>query len=99
MEDELRQASDFGDYGKAESLEDDREFLLNEIKTATGLGGRSRKTPSGQERARTNIQTSISNTIKRAAKSDSELGRHLKSAIKTGSLCSYQPEIEIAWQL
>ncbi|HZA24993.1 MAG TPA: hypothetical protein VFA32_20765 [Dehalococcoidia bacterium] len=99
IEAETQEASDNGDFGKVEVLEEEREALMTEIKAATGLGGRTRRAPSGDERARINVRMNISNAAGRIAKSDAALARHLDTAIKTGSLCSYEPETPIPWQL
>ncbi len=89
LEEELEEAETFNDQGKATMLRAELDALIDELKRATGLGGRSRKAASEAERARLNVQRTIKAAVKRIAEQDRALGRHLDVAVKTGTFCSY----------
>jgi hypothetical protein len=71
--------------------------LLEEMRKATGLGGRARKMGDAAERARSAVTWRIRNAIKKIEPAHSALARHLANSIKTGVFCSYTPEKETNW--
>jgi non-specific serine/threonine protein kinase len=91
LEEEIDEAETFNDEGRATRLRAEFDALVDELKRATGLGGRSRKAASESERARLNVQRTIKAAIKRLFDADHALGRHLDETIKTGTYCSYVP--------
>jgi predicted ATPase len=91
LEEEIEEAETFNDEGRATRLRAESDALVEELKRATGLGGRSRKAASESERARLNVQRTIKAAIKRLFDADHALGRHLDEAVKTGTYCSYVP--------
>ncbi len=94
---ELEKAAQAHDPARAERLEEERDCLLEEIKKATGLGGRTRKIGAAAERARTAVTWRIRHAIKRLEQAHPALARHLANAIRTGAYCSYQPEKASRW--
>ena len=68
------------------------EQLRRELGRAFGLGRRPRRAASATERARVNVQRRLKSAIARIRKEHFTLGRHLESAVRTGTFCSYQPE-------
>lgn len=89
---ELAEADEWSDTGRAENARIEREALLDEIGRASGLAGRIRVTGSSQERARVAVRKAISTAIARIAEVDSDLAQHLRNSVRTGLLCSYEPE-------
>jgi TolB-like protein len=97
IEAELAEAESANDPGRAGRLEEERERLLDEIRKATGLGGRDRKMGDSAERARTAVTWRIRHAIKKLETAHPALARHLRLSIKTGVFCSYTPEKETRW--
>jgi TolB-like protein len=97
LESELTEAAAANDPGRAERLEEERERLLDEMRKATGLGGRNRKMGDAAERARSAVTWRIRNAIKKLEPAHPALARHLGHSIKTGVFCSYTPEKETRW--
>jgi hypothetical protein len=94
---ELEEAEDWADAGRISALKSERDALLDEVATATGLGGRLRFTGSSAERARVAVQKAITAGINRIATVDPSLASHLRSSIRTGQLCSYEPDDDRAY--
>jgi tetratricopeptide (TPR) repeat protein len=92
LREELEEAQEFNDIGRVEKLEEESEFLVQELSRAVGLGGRRRKAGSAAERARLNVTVTLKNTIARITKHHKALGQHLAHTIKTGTFCSYAPD-------
>ncbi|MGB8466455.1 MAG: hypothetical protein WCE49_16025 [Terrimicrobiaceae bacterium] len=97
IEAELAEAARANDPGRAEPLEEEKERLLDEMRKATGLGGRNRKMGDGSERARSAVAWRIRHAIKKLEGVHPALARHLGVSIKTGVFCSYEPEKETHW--
>ncbi|MEO2167317.1 MAG: ATPase, partial [bacterium] len=98
LQEELAEAEEFADLGRTETLRTEQEALLNELKSATGLGGRRRRTGSDVERARTAVRKRIKSSLDRIRKDLPALHAHLKASIQTGTFCSYEPEHRPAWK-
>ena len=97
IETELTEAGDANDSGRTERLEEERERLLDEMRKATGLGGRDRKMGDAAERARSAVTWRIRSAIKKLQPAHPALARHLEHSIRTGVFCSYAPEKETRW--
>jgi tetratricopeptide (TPR) repeat protein len=65
-----------------------------------GLGGRDRRAGSASDRARQSVAKTIKSVLERIAQSDAALGDLFSRCIKTGTLCSYQPDPDspIVWE-
>jgi predicted ATPase len=87
------------DPARAERAELELDALVDQLSEAFGLGGRSRATGSSAERARTAVTYRIRAAIKAVGEQHPPLQRHLASAVKTGTWCSYRPERAIRWHL
>jgi hypothetical protein len=99
LETELAEAENANDEGRAERLAEERERLLEEMRKASGLGGRSRKMGDAAERARTAVAWRIRHAIKKLQTGHPTLARHFSNSIKTGVFCSYTPEKETRWSV
>jgi hypothetical protein len=97
IEADLAEAAAANDPSRAEPLEEEKERLLDEMRKATGLGGRDRKMGDGSERARSAVTWRIRHAIKKLEAVHPALARHLRVSIKTGVFCSYEPEKETHW--
>ena len=100
LQEELEEARQFNDRGRIEKLEEEIEFLTQELAEAVGLGGRNRKAASVSERARVNVTRAIKAVIKKAGEQSESLGLYFATTIKTGTFCSYTPDprFPVSWE-
>ncbi|HET7243432.1 MAG TPA: ATPase, partial [Streptosporangiaceae bacterium] len=99
LEDELAEAEENADLGRLERLRAERSMLAAELAGALGLGGRARFAGDPAERARKAVTMRIRAAISIVAAQDDVLARHLRNAIRTGRLSSYQPEETVSWRI
>lgn len=71
-----------------------REFvsLTKEIRSSTGLGGRTRRFTDSAERARTAVRKALLRAVSDIEGAVPDLGRHLRASLTTGTTCSYTPQ-------
>ena len=86
---ELEQLDPDGDLAAA--AHEERDWLLAQLASAAGLGGRIRSFPDQPERARVAVGKAIRRALARVAEADATLGDHLRQAVHTGVRCSYWP--------
>jgi hypothetical protein len=98
LADELAEAEAHADLGRLERLRAERSMLADELAGALGLGGRARFAGDPAERARKAVTMRIRAAITAIAAQDDALARHLRNTIRTGRLCSYQPESTVSWR-
>jgi hypothetical protein len=98
LEGELAEAEENADLGRLERLRAERSMLATELAGALGLGGRARFAGDPAERARKAVTMRIRAAISAVAAQDDALARHLRNTIRTGRLCSYQPEETVSWR-
>jgi hypothetical protein len=101
LDDELAEARAHADLGREERLDRDRDALLDQVRTATGLGGRARVAGGTHERARVAVRKAIAAAIDRVAAVDPSLGRLLGDTVTTGATCRYDPDPDrpVRWML
>ena len=92
LDEELSEAKEWSDPERVARLETEREALLEQLLSATGLTGRSRSTGSSAERARVAVRKAVAAAIDRIAESDAALGRLLDDTVRTGTGCRYDPD-------
>ena len=89
---EVDDAERDADLGRLESLDTERQQLLDELRRVTGLGGRIRSNSNDPaERARKAVSGRIRDAIGRLAEVTPGLSAHLDQSIRTGLRCSYVP--------
>jgi predicted ATPase len=86
-----------GDIRRQEQWTAERDALIAELKRATGLGGRPRRSGSPAEKARLNVTRTIRHAISELSTKAPELATHLSESITTGVSCCYQPRTTISW--
>ena len=69
----------------------ERDWLVAELASTAGLGGRPRAFPDQGERARVAAGKAIRRALARIAEADAVIGEHLRLAVHTGVRCSYWP--------
>jgi hypothetical protein len=92
IDDDLEQARAIGDAERAAQADAERDFLVQELARAFGLGGRDRRAASASERARAGVTRAVRQAITRIAEHQPQLGEHLSRTIRTGTYCAYVPD-------
>jgi CheY-like chemotaxis protein len=97
---ELGDAQRCNDLGRIAKVEQEIEFLTQELSQAVGLKGKDRRAASPADRARINVQRSIKAALEKLSTAHPALGHSLVSTINTGMYCSYTPDVRIPspWQ-
>jgi hypothetical protein len=79
------------DPERAESARVERDWLVAQLASATGFGGRTRSFPDQGERARVAVGKAIRRALARIAEADPAMGEHFRQSVRTGLRCSYWP--------
>lgn len=90
------EATSFNEPARHEKLGDERQAILDQIKSAQGLGGRVRQ-KFDAERSRKTVCKAISRSIEAIEKVHPELGLHFHKSINLGLEVSYSPDVVIDW--
>jgi len=88
---ELDEAESFNDPARTASARQERDFLVDELARAVGLGGRDRKAASYAERARLNVTRAVRAAMANLARANPSLGRHLSATIRTVRFAPTRP--------
>ena len=101
VEEDIEDATRMNDVGRLELAQRDREYLIDELRQAVGLGQRHRSVGSTSERARTTVTRSLRYAIKRLDEHHPTLAAHLAQTVHTGTYCSYTPDplAPVRWQV
>lgn len=91
IDEELGRADQTGDAEAAGRLEEERAHLVDELRRATGLGGRDRVIDDAAERARVNVTRNIKRAIAQIEQSAPLAAAHLAGSVRTGFQCRYDP--------
>lgn len=91
LAEELDAADAAGDAARASRAEAERQWLLDELQRATGLGRRLRRTTAESERARVNVTRTLHAALDRISAAAPQVGIHLRASIRTGTECRYDP--------
>ena len=97
LDDMLDDAAVRGDANTLAQRSAERDALIAELKRATGLGGRPRRSGSPAEKARLNVTRTIRHAIIDLSTRVPALAAHLDEAIVTGMSCCYEPRTNITW--
>ena len=98
---EQAEAEAQNDPPRAARARRESEILAQQLATALGIGGRSRRAAAEAERARINVTRSIRSAISRMTTKSPGLAHHLSTSIRTGTFCHYVPDPsrKIEWEL
>jgi len=101
VDDDIEEATRMNDLGRADLAQRDREYLIAELTSAVGLGGRTRFVGGSAERARTSVTRSVRYALARMAEHHPTLGAHLDQTVHTGTYCVYTPDpiASLVWDL
>lgn len=99
LDHELEAADHRGDQSAAETLGGEREILLDQLRTAAGLGGRTRRTGASTERARIAVRKAVATALTQIEHQAPDVARVLRDAVHTGVACRYDPNPDhpVAW--
>jgi tetratricopeptide (TPR) repeat protein len=97
---DIEEATENGDDVRAAQAQVEREFLVEELARAVGLGGRDRRASDNSERARAAVTQALRKAIDRLRHGNPQLGEHLDRTIRTGTYCAYLPDprVEVSWR-
>ncbi|MFF7010412.1 ATP-binding protein [Streptomyces fimicarius] len=96
---EIDRAAARDDTRQVETYDRERQALLDELRTAAGLGGRTRRLGDQTERARKTVTARIRDTLRKLETLHPALAAHLKASVTTGTTCAYRPEHTPDWRL
>ena len=101
VDDDIEDAVRMNDIGRAELAARDREYLIAELSSATGLGSRSRTVGGTSERARSSVTRSLRYSLDRLSEHHPTLAVHLSQSVHTGTYCVYTPDptARLTWDL
>ncbi|MFE3828423.1 ATP-binding protein [Streptomyces sp. NPDC059092] len=91
LDEEIARAGTRGDVARTAEGERERRALLDELRRAAGLGGRTRRLGDEAERARKTVTARIRDTLRKLDTLHPELAAHLRASVYTGSTCAYRP--------
>lgn len=99
LREELDEAEQLADRGRAERTRGEIEFLTDQLASAVGLGGRARRTGQASERARAAVTQTIRGTLRKITDAIPALGPVLAERVRTGTYCRYEPpaDAHIDW--
>jgi tetratricopeptide (TPR) repeat protein len=92
IEEDIQQARALEDTSREAQADTERDFLVRELASAVGLGGRHRRAASDSERARSGVTRAVRQAIARIGEHHPQLGEHLTRSIRTGTHCAYVPD-------
>ena len=96
---EIDDADDAGRAERAGRLRSERDALIRELAAASGLGRRDRRLGDETERARKTVSARVRDALSKIERVHPELAAHLRSALQTGTVCSYAPAEPTTWKV
>jgi hypothetical protein len=99
LDEEIDRAAYRGDDARVAELDRERKALIDELRAATGLGGRTRRLGDDAERARKTVTARIRDTLRRLDESHPALAAHLRATVSTGATCRYDLPPGVTWRL
>ncbi|MFJ8916467.1 ATP-binding protein [Amycolatopsis sp. NPDC102389] len=99
LDERIDTATGLGQDARAAALDRERDALLTELRSAAGLGGRTRRLGDEAERARKTVTARIRDTLRKLDEQHPALAAHLRASVTTGSSCRYAPEDKVPWRL
>lgn len=94
---ELEAAKRNHDDARIDSIKEEINALAGQIRSATGLGGKTRRCANDVDRARRRVTMAISRSIKKLEAQLPNLAIHLYSNLQLGRFMSYRPETAAEW--
>ncbi|MGI8335902.1 hypothetical protein ACRYCC_38650 [Actinomadura scrupuli] len=76
---------------RAAAVRTERDWLVAELASAAGMGGRVRQFTGSEERARIAVGKAIRRAVQRVTDADPVIGNELRATVQTGLRCCYRP--------
>ncbi|WFE38649.1 AAA family ATPase [Micromonospora sp. WMMD998] len=99
LDEEIDRAASRDDTRRLAALDAERAALLDELRAAAGLAGRTRRLGDQAERARKAVSGRIRDTLRRIEQRHPALAAHLRESVTTGGTCRYLPAEPVSWRL
>ena len=99
IDEQIDRAVSRHDDDRAARLDHERAALIEELRSASGLGGRPRGLGDEAEKARKAVTARKRDVLRKLESRHSELANHLQRTLSTGTMCRYQPEDDTGWTL
>ncbi|MER5982571.1 AAA family ATPase [Streptomyces sp. NPDC001787] len=96
---EIDRAAARDDMRRVGEYDRERRSLLDELRRAAGLGGRTRRLGDESERARKTVTARIRDTLRKLDTLHPALAAHLRESVTTGTTCAYRPGDLPDWRL
>ena len=96
LREELEEAEQFADSGRAERLRAELDQLMGQLAERFGSHGRTR---SHAETARKAVTKVLRTQIGRLLDVHPALGRHLRDTVRMGKTCVYAPPTSVGWDV
>jgi len=90
LREEIDDADRCADLDRAAHARLELDAVLDELRAASGLGGRIRSFTDDAERARVSVHKALKRALAMIAEVDGALGEHLTARIVTGTRCVYR---------
>lgn len=88
---EIDELEAMNDLHRAADLRAERDWLVEELAAAAGMGGRVRGFAGSAERARIAVGKAIRRALARISEEDPAVGEELRRTVQTGVRCCYRP--------
>jgi len=99
LDEAIDRAAERADDRKLATLDAERRALIDELRAAAGLGGRTRLLGDEAERARKTVTARIRDTLRKIDERHPDLAAYLRDTISTGATCRYAPPAPVDWAL
>ncbi|MFV2102894.1 ATP-binding protein [Micromonospora sp. LOL_024] len=98
LDDEIDRVAERGDRGRVAVLDAERQALIDQLRAAAGLAGRTRRLGDETERVRKTVTARIRDTLRRLDARHPPLAAHLRATVSTGAACRYLPPAPVPWR-
>lgn len=99
LDEQIEEALANREDARAAELDSERNVLIEEIRRAAGLHGRTRRLGDSVERARKAVTERIRNALRRMDGQHPGLAEHLRQCLSTGTSCQYNPPEPTRWDV
>jgi len=86
------------DVGESE-LEKEKEFIVQQLKSSTGLGGGDVMISPAGKKARDAVRNAMKRAVSKISEKDIDCAAHLRNSLRYEEVIKYQPEQSVDWEL
>jgi hypothetical protein len=101
LREDLQESEEKNDFERSDRVRTELDLVVDELRRAVGLGGRSRTETDDAQRARVAVRKAITTALDRLAEHDTAFAQHLRIHLRTGIYCRYEadPLNPIEWNV